>query len=549
MDWVVAPQLELAAYHHRRPAAAKKTASAAAADTTSADAADSGTSKHARHKRHGATAAETDDATNTAPVHAAAADTPYQTVIKPGETLGEVAERVHSSKAALTALNDLKHPKHVKPGTVLKIPYRYNYEVQKGDTLYTIAHRFNQQPEQIAKLNGLKAVPTLQPGQAIQLPPDAADQGKRDHAAAAGPEPVAAPDKVADAALRKAEKVDRKSRRSRAAELNGEEAALPPQEIRPTRRKVQTAAAASSQADASPTAVPPPVTPTESPPSRPAAVATAPVEAPRPYAPPAASPRTYAANPPSTPRAYAVTPPSTPYAPSRQTSAATALAASGGATSAYRSSTPASSTSVAPGYTARSAVTSPSVGQVASVTPPRYTPGYPATGSATVSPYTPSLGRERPTAPALSGGAATASDIVAAARGRFIWPLRGTVISGFGAKGTGEYNNGMDISAQPGTGVRAAASGDVVYAGSSIPGYGDMVLIKHPGGWVTAYAHLNRIEVRMHDTVSQGDEIGQAGQTGVVDRPELYFEVRYGATAADRPRPVDPALVLPPGGG
>ena len=69
---------------------------------------------------------------------------------------------------------------------------------------------------------------------------------------------------------------------------------------------------------------------------------------------------------------------------------------------------------------------------------------------------------------------------------------------------------------------------------------GNLVLVKHPGGWVTAYAHLDRIEVRMRDTVAQGEEIGQAGQTGAVTQPQLHFEVRYAPDSTEKARPVDP---------
>ena len=196
-DSVGPAPFELAAYHHRR-----RHAEPAVDDPSAADAAPAPMSKTSKSKPGRVHAA--DASADAAP--SAAADTPYQTVVRPGEKLAEVAARVHSSREALSALNDLKHPRHVKAGTVLKIPYRYSYEVQKGDTLYTIAHRFDQAPQAIAKLNGLKAVPTLQPGQSIDLPTTAEDTGKRDHASAAGPNPVAAPEKLADAALRKAER-------------------------------------------------------------------------------------------------------------------------------------------------------------------------------------------------------------------------------------------------------------------------------------------------------------------------------------------------------
>jgi murein DD-endopeptidase MepM/ murein hydrolase activator NlpD len=79
----------------------------------------------------------------------------------------------------------------------------------------------------------------------------------------------------------------------------------------------------------------------------------------------------------------------------------------------------------------------------------------------------------------------------------------------------------------------------VVYAGDQVPGFGNLVLIKHPDGWATAYSHLSRIDVKAQQKVTQGQQIGQAGISGGVPEPQLHFEVRYGARA------VDPKMVLP----
>jgi murein DD-endopeptidase MepM/ murein hydrolase activator NlpD len=131
------------------------------------------------------------------------------------------------------------------------------------------------------------------------------------------------------------------------------------------------------------------------------------------------------------------------------------------------------------------------------------------------------------------------------ARGRFVWPLSGTIISDFGPKTEGQRNDGINIQATTGDPVRAAAAGDVVYAGDQVPGFGNLVLIKHADGWVTAYGHLSRIEVKMQQRVTQGQEIGLAGATGGVPTPQLHFEVRYAPSPMERARPVDPKLVLP----
>ncbi|RYG03674.1 MAG: M23 family metallopeptidase, partial [Caulobacteraceae bacterium] len=102
-----------------------------------------------------------------------------------------------------------------------------------------------------------------------------------------------------------------------------------------------------------------------------------------------------------------------------------------------------------------------------------------------------------------------------------------------------------NIRVSTGEPVRAAAAGDVVYAGDQVPGFGNLVLVKHADGWVTAYGHMSRVDVKMQQKITQGQQIGQAGSTGGVTEPQLHFEVRYAPTPQDRARPIDPKLVLP----
>ncbi|PVM94047.1 cell division endopeptidase DipM [Caulobacter endophyticus] len=139
----------------------------------------------------------------------------------------------------------------------------------------------------------------------------------------------------------------------------------------------------------------------------------------------------------------------------------------------------------------------------------------------------------------------TEAEITAAGRGRFIWPVRGETISDFGPKGTGQRNDGLNIRASAGAPVKAAASGEVVYAGNQVPGFGNLVLVKHADGWVTAYAHLAATDVKMRQQVGQGEQLGTVGQTGGVNEPQLHFEVRYAPTPKDKAKPIDPGLVLP----
>jgi len=115
----------------------------------------------------------------------------------------------------------------------------------------------------------------------------------------------------------------------------------------------------------------------------------------------------------------------------------------------------------------------------------------------------------------------------------FRWPVKGRVISGYGSKPGGLRNEGINIAVPEGTDVRAAEAGVVAYAGNELKGYGNLVLIRHEGGWVTAYAHNKDLFVKRGDTVKRGDVISKAGQTGSVSSPQVHFEVRKGATAMD----------------
>jgi murein DD-endopeptidase MepM/ murein hydrolase activator NlpD len=153
--------------------------------------------------------------------------------------------------------------------------------------------------------------------------------------------------------------------------------------------------------------------------------------------------------------------------------------------------------------------------------------------------------RPAPTPEAAAPPSVADTDVAAAGRGLFQWPIRGRVLSMYGPKPGAQRNDGLDIAGAQGDPVRAAAAGEVVYAGNSVPGFGNLVLIRHDGGWVTAYAHLANLDVKMRQTVTQGQQIGEVGQTGGVDQPQLHFEVRYAPSVKDKARPIDPLLVLP----
>lgn len=115
----------------------------------------------------------------------------------------------------------------------------------------------------------------------------------------------------------------------------------------------------------------------------------------------------------------------------------------------------------------------------------------------------------------------------------FEWPVRGAIISSYGAGGRGKRNEGVNIAAPVGTPVRAAADGEVVYRGSELDGYGNLILIKHADGFVTAYAHNDAMLVKKGDMVRQGEVIAKVGQTGDANEPQLHFEVRQNLKAVD----------------
>jgi murein DD-endopeptidase MepM/ murein hydrolase activator NlpD len=121
----------------------------------------------------------------------------------------------------------------------------------------------------------------------------------------------------------------------------------------------------------------------------------------------------------------------------------------------------------------------------------------------------------------------------------FIWPVQGKILSTFGPKARGLRNDGINIAASRGAPVRAVDNGVVAYAGNELRGFGNMILIKHADGWVSTYAHNDRLLVGRGDRVRRGQVIARAGSSGRADAPQLHFELRKGTT------PVDPLAYLP----
>jgi murein DD-endopeptidase MepM/ murein hydrolase activator NlpD len=119
---------------------------------------------------------------------------------------------------------------------------------------------------------------------------------------------------------------------------------------------------------------------------------------------------------------------------------------------------------------------------------------------------------------------------------KFRWPANGRVIAGYGPTTNGQQNDGINIALPENTPVKAAEDGVVAYAGNELKGYGNLVLVRHPNGYVTAYAHAKELLVKRGDQVKRGQVIARSGQTGNVNAPQLHFEIRKGASPLDPTR-------------
>jgi len=117
--------------------------------------------------------------------------------------------------------------------------------------------------------------------------------------------------------------------------------------------------------------------------------------------------------------------------------------------------------------------------------------------------------------------------------GLFSWPTVGKLISGYGPSAGGLHNDGINIEAPAGTPVTAAEAGVVAYAGNELRGFGNLLLVRHEGGWMTAYAHNNELLVKRGQKVARGQMIARVGRTGNVESPQLHFEIRKGTDAID----------------
>jgi murein DD-endopeptidase MepM/ murein hydrolase activator NlpD len=193
----------------------------------------------------------------------------------------------------------------------------------------------------------------------------------------------------------------------------------------------------------------------------------------------------------------------------------------------------------------------PSAAPPETVVPPSATPASAPAPAPAESSLAGSIPAPRPAAPPPEAARAAhpqpaaqaaAGAEAGAARGgsTFVWPVRGHVVEGYGAGPDGTHNDGINIAAPRNAPVQAADAGVVAYAGNELRGYGNLLLIKHPGGWITAYAHCEAILVKPGQKIARGQVVARVGSSGNVGTPQLHFELRRGN------KPVDPRAYLSP---
>jgi murein DD-endopeptidase MepM/ murein hydrolase activator NlpD len=368
------------------------------------------------------------------------------------------------------------------------------YTVQRGDTLFTIGRRFDVAPRALIEANTLSPPFELQTGQRLQIPQ------QRVHVVAAG--------ETLETIARQ-HGVDRSS----LVRANG---LAPPYAVQAGQRLVLPAPVAR-------TAEPPPI-----------AAPRGRIEA-TPLAPIAATPLPPVATVPPPPPAPVVTaPPVVVPPPPVAVTPVPPTAGAGGVSATPLPPIPRGTPPVEP---PAAVVTPPAPPPVPAVVVPPPPPPPPPIAAPPPPPPPPPPPVAAAPEPAPAQVEAPGAPPPRAAR-TFLWPVRGRVIGTFGPTGRGQHNDGLNIAVPRGTPIRAAENGVVAFVGDEIRGFGNLILIRHADGFMTAYAHLDGAVVQRGETVRRGQVIGRAGQTGNVDQPQLHFEVRQGTT------PVDPQRFL-----
>ncbi|MGZ3376697.1 MAG: LysM peptidoglycan-binding domain-containing protein [Phenylobacterium sp.] len=454
-------------------------------------------------------------------------------VVKKGDTLEKIADQLDTTVDELLKTNKLKKTSLLQPGDVLKGPVvtKKAYVVTKGDTVFSIAKRFHVTVEQLREENDLSAKTSIRPGQQIRLPAD--------YRAPA----VEAADDQADKSEKsgKADKDDAEAAKPTKGHKGKPPPATTSEESPPTgggQVTTREAKGESYKAKAGDTLakIADRLDTDVGTLKRLNHVKGSAVHAGHVYRGPSFAEHIYTAQPGDTLASIAA----------RFSVSVASLRAENELSKRVLSVRSGQKIFLPDGYRDRDApaTSRPSerLGDRSEHYPTVYPPGRgePALPAHPI-PYAGTPSAEAPQTPPGPSDA----QIQQLAKGRFQWPLTGTILSDFGPKPGGQRNDGINIQADAGAPVRAAAEGEVIYAGDQVPGFGNLVLIKHADGWNTVYAHLSRVDVKNQQKVTQGQQIGQAGNTGGVPEPQLHFEVRYQPNMSERARSVDPKLVLP----
>jgi murein DD-endopeptidase MepM/ murein hydrolase activator NlpD len=441
-------------------------------------------------------------------------------VVKKGDTLEKVADRLDTTVDELLAANKLKRTAVLQPGDVLKGPpvSKKAYVVAHGDTVYSIAKRFHVSVEELRAENDLSPKTQIRQGQKIRLPADYRAPG------------VEAADEPAEAADPPSKGAKARKGRLTPAEVAEDTRAVGggPVVTREAKgetykaKKGDTLAKIAGRLDVDVAQL-----------KRLNHVKGNTVRAGQVFRGPSFTEHYYTAGAGETLASIA----------QRFGVSVESLRAENELSRRVITVRQGQKVFLPDGYRDRSAPVEP---RPVRTYPQPFTPpiGLPSRPQ----PYSPSGQRPYvpPTTTPDTTPAPTDAQVSQAGQGKFQWPLKGHILSDFGPKPGNQRNDGINIQAEAGAVVRAAAEGDVIYAGDQVPGFGNLVLIKHADGWATAYAHLAHIDVKNQQKVTQGQQVGTVGTTGGVPEPQLHFEVRYAGGSSEAARhAIDPKLVLP----
>jgi murein DD-endopeptidase MepM/ murein hydrolase activator NlpD len=401
-------------------------------------------------------------------------------IVAPGDTLAAVSRRTDTPIRSLIDMNNLQPPYALAAGMRLSLQQRSQYVVQQGDTLSGLAKRYGTSEGTLAAINNLQPPYVVRPGQRISIPGENESANLPATSAAAVPPPTPV-GSVTSAPL----SIPATAPTSTTpASTTTTPASTTPASTLPSTTATTTPAASGSGISAQ---------------SLPAPAGTAtPLPAPAPTATTTTLPK------PTTQTTMSPLPP----APKPVEAQASALPAPAAVPTTPVTPPPATTTTTAT-TTTKPIVTAPKPAAPATVAP------------------------DTETQAAMQAGPAAGSG-----KGPFVWPVQGKVISTFGSSKDGTKNDGINIAAPAGAPVVAAADGTVAYAGNELRGFGNMILLRHDGGYVTAYAHNASLLVKKGDKVKRGQTIARVGATGAVFGPQLHFEIRKGT------EPLDPMSFL-----